>query len=546
MAGIRQINTPAETFRFPEWRDDMFFAADSVVRYAAWMSDSDGSLDLKTKFYIAAVDIASGTGAPPLNPGKWSEAFAGSLGIAQYVQDIIDNDSDIQALRVAFANHDSDSFVKFHNLDELDSDIQVRIDSDFQNQKDRDSDIRVLIDSEIQARKDADSDMRVDHDSDLAALLGADSDLLHDLDSEIQARKDADSDIIEHFDSDLRVLDSDIHSRIDSEIQARKDADSDIIEHFDSDLRSLDSEIRRLLDSEYISRKDFDSEIRYDLDSEVKRIVRGYIEADSDQTIESIINVTMYDSDSEGPSNFLRKHQYALSWDSDLNKWRPQEAASRVSNLKDVTLLDSDDTTSMLQDGYALTWDSDFSIWRPKETASRVSNLKDVDLTDLGHHSVLRYDSDSSMWKTAYDTTTVIKQKTETFIATEGQSRFDLAETPIGDVNGARMGIEIAALAFIRDSEGAQYVLYDSDQNNFQRMDAGDRIDLSYIYATTQIETTTIDDALRTKNIRLFADVSDSDFIDGQVFVWSAAKQIFEPAFAPAGAAPTVIDGGAP
>lgn len=222
MAGLRLINSPPETFRFPEWRDDIFFVKDSVVRYASYMAPSPGDSDsdnLITKFYIALQDVDTGSGIPPVRADLWGTVAENAAGVAAIVNQIVDNDSDIAWLRQNLYNikleSDSDSAI---TRADHDSDLLMT----YQDFKAADSDLTKNIDSDILSLKDYDSDFKVEYDSDLLATYhdfkAADSDILKDIDSDlIQINHDyraADSDIIAIIDSefhDLNAFDSDVY-----------------------------------------------------------------------------------------------------------------------------------------------------------------------------------------------------------------------------------------------------------------------------------------------------------------------------------------------
>lgn len=142
MAGIKLINTLPETFRFPEWRSDIYYAPDSVVRYAQYMAppgtpyDSDA---LVTKLYIAQKEVNIGSAVPPLRLDLWSEVGgSAAANLASVVAQIVDNDSDILWLRhyvesldseddsdelIVRIDYDSDLKMTYHDWKAADSDI---------------------------------------------------------------------------------------------------------------------------------------------------------------------------------------------------------------------------------------------------------------------------------------------------------------------------------------------------------------------------------------------------------------------------------------
>ena len=213
MAGIRIINAPPETFRFPEWRDDIFYAADSVVRYASFMNINDSDSDIRTRFYIALKDVPPGTGIPKTRLDLWGEVAASAVAVGQVVSQIIDNDSDILWLRqkiphiqlerdsdvgVIRADHDSDHEMTYHDFRAADSDITAKYDSEVAWLRNR------IIGMEIE--EDSDNKItRDDHDSDIKMTY-------HDF-------KADDSDMRDYIDSDIAMLRHDFEAE-DSDINA--------------------------------------------------------------------------------------------------------------------------------------------------------------------------------------------------------------------------------------------------------------------------------------------------------------------------------------
>lgn len=212
MAGIKLINTLPETFRFPEWRDDIFYAADSFVRYAQYMSngvDSD-SENLVTKFYIALKDIPAGTGIPPRRQDVWARIAENAQSLATVVAQIIENDSDILWLRgyadtiksetdsdlfIIKTDHDSDTIMLYHDYRAEDSDLNYKFDSEINWIRDRIIALELEEDSDNKITRD-------DHDSDLLMTYhdfrADDSDFRVEYDSDLKDLRDFDSDV-EHF-----------------------------------------------------------------------------------------------------------------------------------------------------------------------------------------------------------------------------------------------------------------------------------------------------------------------------------------------------------
>jgi len=135
VAGLKQINALPNTFRFPEWQDDVFYAADSIVAYGAYQSqvDSDTGIDLiVTELYFALRNVVPYSGVPTSNATIWASFKLNEIAVT--------NDIDPH-----FGRLDSDTLV----LRNFDSDLLINIDSDtLQVSHDRragDSDIKVMI-----------------------------------------------------------------------------------------------------------------------------------------------------------------------------------------------------------------------------------------------------------------------------------------------------------------------------------------------------------------------------------------------------------------
>lgn len=140
MAGIRLINQPPETFRFPEWRDDIFHSADTVIRYASFMNINDSDSDTRSRFYVAIKDVDPGSGIPKIRTDLWEEMFSGSLPSGLSVSQILDLDSDFASLKSELANiriekdsddavirsdFDSDKNTMQHDFKAHDSDLNL-------------------------------------------------------------------------------------------------------------------------------------------------------------------------------------------------------------------------------------------------------------------------------------------------------------------------------------------------------------------------------------------------------------------------------------
>lgn len=515
MTAIRNYSTNVpHVFRYPRWAPDVFYPASSLVSFP--YVDSDG-VTLRYNYYTSSKDIGPGNGSPYEN-FDWFLVF--DITEAQRVQrndsDIyraINNlDSDMAAALeivrlqsdsdniVSVNDHDSDIAMAYHDFKAADSDASVKstkdLDSEILARKSADSDILYLMER-IRLQVDSDNIVKVsDYDSDRLRLRhdyrADDSDIRRqtalNLDSEMLARMRADSDLraeifdlrfqfdsdnivsVAEHDSDVTMLyhdfradDSDIKvttsRNLDSEIKARKGADSDIL--------VLLEKIRLQADSDNIVKvSDYDSDrtkLRHDYraaDSEIIAFLSGGLAADLDSEINARINA-----------------------DSDL------KASLFVSTLRDV-----DVQTVPPQHEQVLAWDSDSELWKPKDAASSIANLKDVDLgTGPTHLQTLAYDSDTKFWVPATVIQNVYALMSETFVVTANTTEIALIEKPIGNIQAARNGVVISAYSFTSfDSDNGQsFAIYDPANNANNTLQAGDRIDLQYVYQLSGIPVTT-------------------------------------------------------
>lgn len=198
-------------------------------------------------------------------------------------------------------------------------------------------------------------------------------------------------------------------------------------------------------------------------------------------TLEQLKDVTMYDSDSESASNYKRIDGYALTWDSEVQKWRPREAASRISNLTDVAFTDSDSGEHLLQGGSALRYVPGRARWEPGFYG--FSELTDVgtSVNAAAHGEALAWDSDLDEWVPQSITVTSFSsiQKTDVFRADSDQDRFYLSHVPNGDVIFVRNGVVLSPNAALDSDSEVQYI---STANNNFPIDSDDDIWISYVY----------------------------------------------------------------
>lgn len=340
--------------------------------------------------------------------------------------DLVKNiDSDLLKLRHDFAAADSDAFKN------IDSDIRQTVHDYLSNDSDFDSDLRVIVHGYLSNDSDHDSDIRQVH---------------HDYQA-------ADSDAFKNIDSDI--------------VQLRHDFAA-----ADSDIRvGLDSDVRLAVHNYLAADSDFDSDIR--------QLVKDYLAADSDQTLDSLNDVIYKDSDLGVD---IRSAGKVLGWDSDLQVWKPVEAASAIANLKDVDL-------TGLEQGDALVYDSDTQTWKPG-APSTIAKLPDLlDVTDVGlkNGMILGWDSDSELWKPQLAGAT--EPVNQQFIATSGQTEFTLTYQPVGDVLFVRNSMMINITAY-RDSENV--VIYNPANNNNQQIQNNDRIEIRYNRLTSTVPTRTL------------------------------------------------------
>ena len=355
--------------------------------------------------------------------------------------------------RIIFTKDDSDRIIQLGQNDDYDSEL-LSLRHDYQS---ADSDLTIEVDSDIAAIrhdfKSADSDVKVNIDSDIRKTV-------HDYLSN-------DSD----FDSDLVSI---IHNYLGND----SDHDSDILQ-LRHDFKAADSDIRVNLDSDVrVAVHDYlaaDSEF----DSDIRQIVKDYLAADSDQVLNSLNDVIYKDSELGVD---IRTTGKVLGWDSDLQVWKPVEAASAIANLKDVDL-------TGLEQGDALVYDSDLQTWKPgaPSTIAKLPDLLDVDTTGLKNGMILGWDSDSELWKPQLSATT--EPVNEQFIATAGQTEFTLSDRPVGDVLLVRNSMMINVNAY---SDSEFVVVYNPANNNNQIIQNNDRIEIRYNRLTSTVPTKTL------------------------------------------------------
>ena len=276
MAGLRRINALPESFRFPEWRDDIFIARDSVVRYASYMNPADSDSDSDryiTKFYVANRDVQPGSGVPPSQPVSWANIVSSTtFNASTFLQQILDNDSDILALQHDTKSRDSDIRI------DLDSDIKRTVHDFLVNDSDFDSDLRMIVHDYLSNDSDYDSDLlQLRHD-----FKAEDSDNLGNFDSDIKSLHDFDSDLLVNLDSDfLKVR----HDFFAADSDGSKDIDSDLLQTR-HDFESNDSDIIRNVDSDILMTSHnlaaADSDRAVNVDSDLLQLRHDFMAADSD------------------------------------------------------------------------------------------------------------------------------------------------------------------------------------------------------------------------------------------------------------------------
>ena len=228
MVAIRNRNTNVpHVFRYPQWEEDIFYPAGSLVSYPVTNPDSDGAY---WDFYVAKVDIESTDNVPPTdNFLKYKLILSTStVGDSEVNALLLQLDSDIQILQ--------DSVNLLINYD---SELKAWLDSEVRERIENDSDIQFIKNSILSRDSDLDSELnQIRHD-----FISADSDSLSGFDSDLQVLKDHDSDFKVVYDSDLtktyhdfKAADSDVNVNVDSDLQVLKDYDSDFKANYDSDL----------------------------------------------------------------------------------------------------------------------------------------------------------------------------------------------------------------------------------------------------------------------------------------------------------------------
>ena len=264
-------------------------------------------------------------------------------------------------------------------------------------------------------------------------------------------------------------------------------------------------------------------------DSELSDSEGWFLSLETAGTISQLKDVTLYDSDSEGAESYVLTHDYALTWDSDLGKWRPKEAASRVSNLKDVSFLDSDlGTINLLDSDDVLTWDGKRGKWLPKVVPRTLSSLVDVHPSIAGsigqskaHQQAILWDSDLQLWTTAsvafssYSS----KQYVQRFDTKVNQTKFSLDNVPNGDVtfvlNGAVLRPECSSINPDSDTE----VIYHPEFNEQFAMHDSDEVFIHYVAN---------DVALQVAGLNQLDDVKVQDAKPGDVLVYDSDNLEFK------------------
>jgi hypothetical protein len=163
MVAIRNINANAPyVFRYPEWRENVFYPVGSLVSYTS-VSPFDSDYGFPN-YYVTIRDVAASNNTPPNANSDFVIIFSGEAAaldseqtneilnidsdVKQAVHDYLSNDSDFniviaQAVEDYMAKdseHDSEINVIERRLNDIDSDLnitEIRI-------TDNDSDIGVL------------------------------------------------------------------------------------------------------------------------------------------------------------------------------------------------------------------------------------------------------------------------------------------------------------------------------------------------------------------------------------------------------------------
>nr|YP_010691385.1 acetyl-CoA carboxylase beta subunit [Ligustrum sinense]WBU94113.1 acetyl-CoA carboxylase beta subunit [Ligustrum sinense] len=181
--------------------------------------------------------------------------------------------------------------------DRLNSDLQSPIDIDIDTSDSSDSDLQSPIDIDIDTSdsSDSDSDLQspIDIDIDTSDSSDSDSDLQSPIDIDIDTSdsSDSDSDLQSPIDIDIDTSDS---SDSDSDLQSPSPIDFD----FDASIASLDEKIARSREATGTYHDDLKAEIRRDMDA----IFVG-LNASLDSVVETILNPPIVSDSSDSDSD---------------------------------------------------------------------------------------------------------------------------------------------------------------------------------------------------------------------------------------------------
>jgi len=194
------------------------------------------------------------------------------------------------------------------------------------------------------------------------------------------------------------------------------------------------------------------------------------------ERVDSIGDVTLYDSDSEGPESYVLSHRKALAWDSDLQKWRPYKFGSKLSELDDFE-------DSEIQHFQVIVWDSDQQTYRGASSGSTTF-------------------------------------KTESFIATPSQTDFTLANAPIGgNISFARNGATLLTNAY--EVSGSTVTYKPNMVGDSENLEDSDEIVISYM--TGDASSVMFDSIFSMKDVKVTAGTIQ----DKQVLAWDSEQQKF-------------------
>lgn len=194
------------------------------------------------------------------------------------------------------------------------------------------------------------------------------------------------------------------------------------------------------------------------------------------ERIQSVGDVTLYDSDSESPESYVLSHKKALSWDSDLQKWRPMPVSAKM-----VELLDFIDSEKQ-------------------------------------HFQVVVWDSDQQSFRTASSGSTTLK--TESWISATSQTDFTLSNAPIGgNVVFSRNGATLLTNAY--EVSGSTVTYKPSLVGDSENLEDSDEIVITYM--TGDASSVMFDSIFSMKDVN----VNANTILDKQVLAWDSETQKF-------------------